>query len=327
VVIPVDATMFEADTLVVNKLANVPVPALKAAVEILVVANNVPVVSPVLKINDVPLAFVNVKLVAVAPATCKLAVEILVVANKVPVVNPVLKIIFDVDIAVATRLVTVWLVALSIPVEILVVASKVLVVNPVDKTNVLAETLVALKVEVVILAVPRLAVEMLVEASKEPAVIPPLTVKVPILAVVMVAFVAPREGAVKLVVAIRVPVVKLGTCNVVAVTLVNTALVTVILVAAKLADETKVEATREDVVTPVVNRALPFTSNVYAGAVVEIPTLPPVVNIDPTVLLFPIADKLLEINTDPADIFVSTKFVVVILTTVKVPPMFKLPDK
>jgi hypothetical protein len=106
--------------------------------------------------------------------------------------------------------VIVWLVALSRPVEILVVASNVPVVNPVDKTKVLAETLVARKVEVVILAVPRFAVEMLVDASNEPAFNPFVTVNVLIVALVNVALEAPREAVVKLVVAIRVPVVKLG---------------------------------------------------------------------------------------------------------------------
>lgn len=90
------------------------------------------------------------------------------------------------------------------------VASKVPVVNPVDKTIVLPEALVKRKVEVVIFAVPRLAVEILVLESNEPAFIPELTVSVPILAVVNVAFDAPKEAVVILVVATSVPVVRLG---------------------------------------------------------------------------------------------------------------------
>jgi len=47
----------------------------------------------------------------------------------------------------------------------------------------------------------------------------------------------------------------------------------------------------------------------------------------PTVLLLPNALKLVPTNTDPADIIVSTKLLVVMFTTVSVPPMFKSPDK
>ena len=55
------------------------------------------------------------------------------------------------------------------------------------------------------------------------------------------------------------------------------------------------------------------------------PTFPPVVKIDPTVLLFPIAERVLLIYTTPEVIFVSIKFVVVTLTTVRVPPIKRSP--
>lgn len=93
---------------------------------------------------------------------------------------------------------------------ILPVASKVPVVRPVDKTMVLPEALVKCKEEVVKLAVPRLAVEILVLERSDPAFIPLLTVRVLIVAVVKVAFDAPKEEVVILVLAIRVPVVTLG---------------------------------------------------------------------------------------------------------------------
>jgi len=109
--------------------------------------------------------------------------------------------------------------------------------------------------------------------------------------------------------------------------LVNTPLETVILLAAKLAEDTLVEAITDPVVKPDVTRIVPLTSNVYAGAVVAIPTFPPVVKIFPIVLLLPIALKFVPTITVPVLIAVSTKLVVVIFTTVNVPATFKLPDK
>jgi hypothetical protein len=71
----------------------------------------------------------------------------------------------------------------------------------------------------------------------------------------------------------------------------------------------------------------PLTDNASLGLVVLIPTFPLVVKIVPTVLLFPVAAKAVVILAIPAVIFVSTKFVDVIFTTVRVPPTFKFPDK
>lgn len=109
--------------------------------------------------------------------------------------------------------------------------------------------------------------------------------------------------------------------------MVNTALVAVIFVDAKLADETNVDATRDDVVTLVENLAPPTISKVAPGEVVLIPTLPPVVKIDPIVLLFPTAVKFVLTSKAPADTLVSIKLVVVILTVVIVPPMTRLPER
>jgi hypothetical protein len=75
---------------------------------------------------------------------------------------------------------------------------------------VLPEALVKRKVDVVILLAPKAAVEILVLESNDPAFNPELTVSVPILAVVKVALDAPRDAVVILVVATRVPVVRLG---------------------------------------------------------------------------------------------------------------------
>ena len=108
---------------------------------------------------------------------------------------------------------------------------------------------------------------------------------------------------------------------------VNTALVTVIFVAAKLADETNEDATKDEVVTPEEKRAVPDTSSVNPGAVVPIPTFPPVVKIDPIVLLLPIAANVLEIFIEPAETLVSIRLVVVTLTVVMVPPTIKLPER
>jgi hypothetical protein len=63
------------------------------------------------------------------------------------------------------------------------------------------------------------------------------------------------------------------------------------------------------------------------GAVTPTPTLPPVVIILPIVLLLPVADKLVLMETDPADTFVSIKLVVVTLTVVIVPPITRLPER
>lgn len=71
----------------------------------------------------------------------------------------------------------------------------------------------------------------------------------------------------------------------------------------------------------------PFTSKLNPGELVLIPTLPPVVKMLPTVLLFPTAAKRVLARTTPADTFVSTRLVDVILTAVKVPATFKFPDK
>lgn len=57
------------------------------------------------------------------------------------------------------------------------------------------------------------------------------------------------------------------------------------------------------------------------------PTLPPVVKMLPIVLLFPSALSDDVTRIDPAETFVSSKFVVVTLTVVSVPATTKLPDK
>lgn len=48
---------------------------------------------------------------------------------------------------------------------------------------------------------------------------------------------------------------------------------------------------------------------------------------DPTVLLLPVADKLVLTDTEPAEILVSSKLVVVIFTVVTVPAMTRLPER
>ena len=83
----------------------------------------------------------------------------------------------------------------------------------------------------------------------------------------------------------------------------------------------------EAVVTNVEKSPLPVTSNVNAGTVVLIPTFPPVVNILPIVLLFPVADNKVLAKTIPPDIFISTKLATVRLVTVKVPATFKFPER
>jgi hypothetical protein len=71
----------------------------------------------------------------------------------------------------------------------------------------------------------------------------------------------------------------------------------------------------------------PFTSRALTGALVLIPTLPPVVKMLPIVLLVPTAERFVLTRTTPADTFVSTRFVDVMLTTVRVPATSKFPDK
>ncbi len=44
-------------------------------------------------------------------------------------------------------------------------------------------------------------------------------------------------------------------------------------------------------------------------------------------MLFPVADKILLTEADPADTFVSIKFVVVMLTVVIVPPITRFPER
>jgi membrane protein YdbS with pleckstrin-like domain len=61
--------------------------------------------------------------------------------------------------------------------------------------------------------------------------------------------------------------------------------------------------------------------------VIPIPTFPPVVYRDPIVLLFPVAAKILLIDAEPADTFVSIKLVVVILTVVIVPAITRFPER
>jgi hypothetical protein len=116
--------------------------------------------------------------------------------------------------------------------------------------------------------------------------------------------------------------------------------------AARLAELIKVVARRLPVVTSVATKfvdvifvafskpvvmlvepRVPLTVRVNAPDEVLIPTFPPVVKILPIVLEFPVAENEVLANTTPADTFVSTKLVEVILTTVKVPATFKLPDK
>jgi hypothetical protein len=75
----------------------------------------------------------------------------------------------------------------------------------------------------------------------------------------------------------------------------------------------------------VVARNDPLTSNVYAGTDVLIPTFPPVVNTDPTVLELPTADKVLETIALDAVIFVSTTLVDEMETTESV-PVAKFPE-
>ena len=80
--------------------------------------------------------------------------------------------------------------------------------------------------------------------------------------------------------------------------------------------------------TPVRARNVPFTSNLYDGAVVPIPTLPLVVYIDPTVLLSPTAVKDVVNTALDEEMFVFLIFVAVIPpTAIILAPTFKSPDK
>jgi hypothetical protein len=239
----------------------------------LVVASKVPVVNPVSSIIDDPVAFVKKMLETVVFVLTNCADVILVA-----IILDVLKVpvIFN-DVLV--KLTAEILVADKIPVEILVVANNVPVVKPPVKLIDVELILVNRALEIVILFAAIFAAVILPVANKVPVVNPPLNI-------------------------IEAPLA-----------LVNNTLLLVRFTVETFA------------LVKLVKLPLPFTSNVYAGAVVPIPTFPPVVKIDPIVLLFPIALKLVPTNTDPADIFVSTKLVVVILTTVRVPPIFRLPDK
>jgi len=71
----------------------------------------------------------------------------------------------------------------------------------------------------------------------------------------------------------------------------------------------------------------PLTSRLNPGEVVLIPTFPPVVKILPTVLLLPTAARRVLARTTPAETLVSTRFVDVILTAVKVPATYRFCDK
>ena len=82
------------------------------------------------------------------------------------------------------------------------------------------------------------------------------------------------------------------------------------------------------VVTDVLNLAVPFTSNVFEGAVLDIPILPFVVNKFPRVFALdvafnepPVTSKLLTV------IFVSIKLTVDIFVTTSAPFTYKLLDK
>jgi hypothetical protein len=80
-------------------------------------------------------------------------------------------------------------------------------------------------------------------------------------------------------------------------------------------------------VVMLVEPSVPLTVRVKLGAVVPTPTFPPVVKMLPIVFEVPTAEREVLAKTTPADTLVSTKLVEVILTTVRVPATFKLPDK
>jgi len=114
-----------------------------------------------------------------------------------------------------------------------------------------------------------------------------------------------------LVLAISVPVVMVVAVRVPVDNAVCTALPIV-----QFAAFTPVVAKSVPVVIPFVTRAVPVTSRLNPGLVVEIPTFPPVVNIFPIVFAFPIADKLVVTSAMPV-----VTLVALALTA------FKLPDK
>lgn len=230
-------------------------------------------VNPVSSIIDDPVALVK-KMLEIVVFVLTNCADVIFVAIIFDALN--VSVIFN-DVLV--KLTLEIFVADKIPVEILVVANNVPVVKPVVKLIDGIVILVNRALEKVILFAAILAVVILLVANNVPVVNPLLNTMDDPVALVNNIF------------------------ELVRLTVVTFALVIL------------------------VKLPLPFTSNVYAGAVVPIPTFPPVVKIDPTVLLFPTALKLVPTNNDPADMFVSTKLVVVILTTVRVPPIFKLPDK
>ena len=71
---------------------------------------------------------------------------------------------------------------------------------------------------------------------------------------------------------------------------------------------------------------MPSTSKLKFGFVTPIPTFPEFVNIFPIVFESPIADKCVVILAIPAVKLVSTKLVVVIFTTVRVPATLIFPE-
>lgn len=124
-----------------------------------------------------------------------------------------------------------------------------------------------------------------------------------------------------------VPTVIEPTLRVPALTFVAVRVPNVAELAAMVPADTLVFAVKVPVVSPVENRAVPVTSRRYCGAVVLIPTFPPVVKMLPIVWLLPLAVSVVSMNIDPADTYVSSKFVVVTFTVVRVPATTKLPDK
>ena len=178
------------------------------------------------------------------------------------------------------------------------------------------------KLEAEIFVADNNPVEILVVANNVPVVIAPELKFIDVTVIFVnkplatVTLLAARLAVVILPVANNVDVVK----PVLSIIDVPVAFVKITLVVVKLLDEMLVASIVEKL-------PVPLTSNVNAGAVVAIPTFPPVVKILPIVLLLPIALKFVPTITVPVLIAVSTKLVVVIFTTVNVPATFKLPDK
>jgi hypothetical protein len=157
--------------------------------EILVVANNVPVVRPVVNIafpelNVVATAFVIVIFVALRSPE-----EILVVANNVPVVRPVVNIAFPEVKVVATAFVTFIFVALSIPEEILVVANNVAVVRPFVNIAFPELKVIVTAFVTVIFVAFNTPEDILVVANNVPVVRPVVNIPFPEVKVVATAFV------------------------------------------------------------------------------------------------------------------------------------------